>query len=318
MLALVAEPRVTLLDPELAERVLERALARGGDFAELYAEARAGFALSLDDATRGAPAERPRARRVGARGRGRLDLLRPRRRAGRGGPAARGRLGVARRVRGEATDPRRARARRGRGTRRRSRSARRRSRRRARPSCCARATSAPARAGAEVAQVARRLRRGPARRSRSATPTGAPPATTARACGSARRWWRAATTASRPARRRSAGHAGFELFEGDPAAVADEAARRALTMLDARRRARPGRCRSWSATASAACCSTRRPATGSSPTPCRSTRRVYAGRLGEKLAASIVTAYDDGTHAGRVGDRRRSTTRARPRQAHDA
>ena len=31
-----------------------------------------------------------------------------------------------------------------------------------------------------------------------------------------------------------AGHAGFELFDGDPAAVADEAARRALTMLDAR------------------------------------------------------------------------------------
>ena len=28
-----------------------------------------------------------------------------------------------------------------------------------------------------------------------------------------------------------AGHAGFELFEGDPASVADEAARRALTML---------------------------------------------------------------------------------------
>ena len=31
-----------------------------------------------------------------------------------------------------------------------------------------------------------------------------------------------------------AGHAGFELFEGDPAAVAEEAARRALTMLGAR------------------------------------------------------------------------------------
>ena len=31
---------------------------------------------------------------------------------------------------------------------------------------------------------------------------------------------------------------------------------------------------------------------------------VYAGRLGEQLAASIVTAYDDGTMPGRVGDRR--------------
>jgi TldD protein len=40
---------VTLVDPALAERVLVRALARGGDFAELYAEARHGFAISLDD-----------------------------------------------------------------------------------------------------------------------------------------------------------------------------------------------------------------------------------------------------------------------------
>ena len=69
-----------------------------------------------------------------------------------------------------------------------------------------------------------------------------------------------------------AGHAGFELFDSDPAAVADEAARRALTMLDAR--PAPGRPddRWWSATASAACCSTRPPGTASSPTPCRSTR----------------------------------------------
>ena len=40
---------MSLVDPGLAERVLERALARGGDFAELYAEARQGFAISLDD-----------------------------------------------------------------------------------------------------------------------------------------------------------------------------------------------------------------------------------------------------------------------------
>ena len=38
-----------LVEPALAERVLARALARGGDFAELYAEARHGFAISLDD-----------------------------------------------------------------------------------------------------------------------------------------------------------------------------------------------------------------------------------------------------------------------------
>ena len=51
--------RVSLVEPELAERVLERALARGGDLAELYAEDRHGFSLSLDDGR----VERPQAGR---------------------------------------------------------------------------------------------------------------------------------------------------------------------------------------------------------------------------------------------------------------
>ena len=38
-----------LVDAELAGRVLERALARGGDFAELFCEDRRGFALSIDE-----------------------------------------------------------------------------------------------------------------------------------------------------------------------------------------------------------------------------------------------------------------------------
>jgi TldD protein len=40
---------MTLVDPALAARVIERSLSRGGDFAELYVEARQGFGLSLDD-----------------------------------------------------------------------------------------------------------------------------------------------------------------------------------------------------------------------------------------------------------------------------
>ena len=40
---------MTLLDPELAARVIDRALRRGGDVAEVYVEERHGFALSLDD-----------------------------------------------------------------------------------------------------------------------------------------------------------------------------------------------------------------------------------------------------------------------------
>ena len=40
---------MSLLPPELARRALERALSRGGDFAEVYAESRRSFSVSLDD-----------------------------------------------------------------------------------------------------------------------------------------------------------------------------------------------------------------------------------------------------------------------------
>ena len=40
---------MSLLDPALASRAIERAVRRGGDLAEVYAEERHGFGLSLDD-----------------------------------------------------------------------------------------------------------------------------------------------------------------------------------------------------------------------------------------------------------------------------
>jgi TldD protein len=40
---------VSLVDPDLAARAIERALRRGGDLAEVYAEERHGFGLTLDD-----------------------------------------------------------------------------------------------------------------------------------------------------------------------------------------------------------------------------------------------------------------------------
>ncbi|HSD23525.1 MAG TPA: TldD/PmbA family protein [Solirubrobacterales bacterium] len=39
----------SLVDPDVAHRVLERALAHGGDFAELFCEDRRGFSLSIDE-----------------------------------------------------------------------------------------------------------------------------------------------------------------------------------------------------------------------------------------------------------------------------
>ena len=38
-----------LIEPGLAERVLARALAKGGDFAEVFCEQRSGFSLSIDE-----------------------------------------------------------------------------------------------------------------------------------------------------------------------------------------------------------------------------------------------------------------------------
>src|SRR5919197_5007435 len=38
-----------LVDRDVAARVLERALARGGDFAELFCDERRGFTLSIDE-----------------------------------------------------------------------------------------------------------------------------------------------------------------------------------------------------------------------------------------------------------------------------
>ncbi len=38
-----------LIDPAVAERVLARALANGGRFAEVFAERRAGLAMSIDE-----------------------------------------------------------------------------------------------------------------------------------------------------------------------------------------------------------------------------------------------------------------------------
>jgi TldD protein len=46
---MAAEAPQALVAPELAERVLARALAHGGDLAELFCEQRAGLALSIDE-----------------------------------------------------------------------------------------------------------------------------------------------------------------------------------------------------------------------------------------------------------------------------
>ena len=150
-----------------------------------------------------------------------------------------------------------------------SRSAPRRSPRRARPTLLRACDERARGAGAEIAQVAHRLRRvAPAGRGVQLRGLRAADDRTRVRLGVAGGGPRDGRVETGSETR--GGHAGFELIEDRPEQVAESAARKALTMLDAvdapdRPAARGGR-----ATASAACCCTRRSATGSRPTPSRS------------------------------------------------
>jgi TldD protein len=97
-----------------------------------------------------------------------------------------------------------------------------------------------------------------------------------------------------------AGHTGFELFGGDPSAVADEAARRALTMLGARP-APAGPMPVVVGNGFGGVLFHEATGHGLESDAVQKHASVYEGRLGEKLASSIVTAYDDGTMPGEWG-----------------
>jgi TldD protein len=97
-----------------------------------------------------------------------------------------------------------------------------------------------------------------------------------------------------------AGHAGFELFDGDPASVADEAARRALTMLQARP-APTGRMPVVVGNGFGGVLFHEATGHGVESDAVQKQASVYAGRLGERLAGTLLTAYDDGTMPGEWG-----------------
>ena len=97
-----------------------------------------------------------------------------------------------------------------------------------------------------------------------------------------------------------AGHAGFELFDGDFAMVAEQAAHRALTMLEARS-APAGRMTVVVGNGFGGVLFHEATGHGLESDAVQKRASVYAGRLGEQVAGSLVTAYDDGSLEGEWG-----------------
>ena len=299
-----AEAGVTrCVEPAIARptaRVLERALARGGDFAELYAEERHGFALSLDDGR----VERPQ----GGRERGACvrvvqgdstyyghvdglaeeDLLRVAESASQA-------------VRGEAREPAAAERGAGRRTGTPIELAPRRSRRAQGGGAARLRRARPRRWRREVAQVRDRLRArraaqvevfnsdGPRRRRR-------PHARAARRPGRG-----AARRPRRDRQRHPRRPRGLRADRGRPRAGGRAGGRaRALTLLDAVD-APTGRLPVVVGNAFGGVLLHEAVGHGLEADAVQKRASVYAGRLGEQLAEPFVTAYDDGRRPNEWG-----------------
>jgi TldD protein len=96
------------------------------------------------------------------------------------------------------------------------------------------------------------------------------------------------------------GHAGWELIEADPEAVASKAARRALTLLDAVD-APTGRLPVVVGNGFGGVLLHEAVGHGLEADAVQKRASVYAGRLGDRLAEPFVTAYDDGSRANDWG-----------------
>jgi TldD protein len=290
-------PARSLFDPALAERVLARALSHGGDFADLYAERRASFSVSLDDRkveSAQTGIELGAAVRVIAGdatyfghvdGLGEQDLERV---------AAE----VASAVRREQVEPSPLRA----AERPAPQSVERRpeeipAERKAAllVQCDERARGA----GGEIVQVTagyNEVRREVQIANSEGLLTGDDRTRVRLGSQVVARSGDRVEAGSESL----AGHAGFELFDGDPASVADEAARRALTMLEARP-APAGRMPVVVGNGFGGVLFHEATGHGLESDAVQKQASVYAGRLGERLAGTLLTAYDDGTMSGEWG-----------------
>lgn len=290
---------MTLLDPGLSQRLLERALRRGGDFAEVYVEEREGLALSLDDGR----VERPQSgRELGASIRvvqgdstffGHVDGLRE-------DALERVADSVAQAVRGGSApggvrqaEPMQAGARHEVALRPEEVDAARKAE--ILHACDERARSA----SGEVVQVTVGYAE-TRRRIQVFNSDGV-------SAGDDRT--RVRLSVQVVARRNGTvetghetrgGHAGFELIERDPEQVASEAARKALTLLDAVD-APTGRMPVVVGNGFGGVLLHEAVGHGLESDAVQKRASVYAGRLGDRLAEPFVTAYDDGARAGEWG-----------------
>ena len=291
---------MSLVSPELAARVVERALSRGGDFGELYAEERQGFVLALDD-TRVERAqtgtERGGSVRVtagdstyfghldGLDEQGLLDLAGTvAAAAGEGAEGGGARLSLGEPAGGAAhavaqppqgvepvrkADLLRA--------------------------CDERARSAGGEIGQVSASYAEAGRRVEVFNSDGVSARDERTRVRLGVQAVARRDGRVET-----GHETRGGHAGWELLEHDPEQVADEAARKALTMLDAVD-APSGRMPVVVGHGFGGVLLHEAVGHGLEADAVQKRASVYAGRLGEQLAASFVNAYDDGRKPGEWG-----------------
>ncbi len=294
---------MSLVDSALAEAVIGRALSRGGDLGELYAEDRRGFSLSLDDGRIERPqggAERGASVRV-VKGEasyfGHVDGL---------GEAELMAVAdsVAQAVRGDAREPQALAAAtpaNGHPVARRPEDVPAADKAALLRACDERARAA----GDEVAQVAvgyvegRRIveifNSDGVAAADDRTRTRLSTQVVAKRGGDGESDARVETgTDTR------GGHAGYELFEHDPAGVAESAARKALTMLDAVD-APTGRLPVVVGNGFGGVLLHEAVGHGLEADAVQKRASVYAGRLGDQLAQPGVTAYDDGARENEWG-----------------
>jgi TldD protein len=286
-----------LVEPTLAERVIARALSHGGDFAELYAERRGSFSVALDDRK----LERAQSgRELGGAVRvvagdstyfGHVDGLAEQ-------DLERLADGVAAAVRGEAVEPRALRA-------------------FERPAGQSIERHPEDVASADKAQMLRECDDRARRESGDIAQVSASYTEDRREVQIAnseglqvvddrtrvrlgvqavgRRNGRVETGSET-----LAGHKGFELFAGDFALIAEQAARRALTMLDARP-APAGPMTVVVGNGFGGVLFHEATGHGLESDAVQKRASVYAGLLGKQVAGPLVTAYDDGSLPGEWG-----------------